>query len=100
MIARIWHGRTPRDKAEAYREFLDRTGIPDYRATEGNRGVWVLRRLEGEVAHFLLVSFWESEEAIRRFAGPEIEKAHYYPEDPQFLLELEPGVEHYDILVS
>jgi hypothetical protein len=41
---------------------------------------------------------WESFDAIRRFAGEDYEKAHYYPEDRDFLLELEPFVEHYDVL--
>jgi hypothetical protein len=47
MIVRIWHGLTAAAK----------TGVPDYQATEGNRGVYVLRRIEGDRAHFLTVSF-------------------------------------------
>ena len=69
MIARIWHGRVPTEKADAYYELLQRTGIPDYRNTEGNRGVYVLRRTEGPVTHYTLISFWESLEAIKRFAA-------------------------------
>jgi hypothetical protein len=97
MIARAWHGRTPAAKADAYLDFLRRTGVPDYRATPGNRAVLVLRRLEGEEAHFLLLTLWESWEGIRAFAGEPVERAHYYPEDPQFLLELEPDVTHYEV---
>lgn len=100
MIARTWHGVTPAAKADEYMEFLNRTGVPDYKATEGNRGVYVLRRIDGDKAHFLLVSLWESYDAIRRFAGDDIEKAVYYPEDPSFLLELEPTVTHYEVLVQ
>jgi heme-degrading monooxygenase HmoA len=100
MIARLWHGITPAAKADAYLEFLHRTGIPDYRATEGNRGVTVLRRIEGDQAHFLLITLWESFDAIRRFVGEDVEKARYYPEDPDFLLELEPTVTHYEVLVG
>jgi len=43
---------------------------------------------------------WESIDAIRRFAGDDYEKAHYYPEDRDFLIELEPFVEHYDVLTG
>jgi heme-degrading monooxygenase HmoA len=100
MIARAWHGMTPAEKADAYVEFLNRTGIPDYRQTEGNRGVYMLRSIQGDVAHFLLISLWESTDAIRRFAGEDIEKAHYYPEDPQYLLEMEPTVTHYEVLAA
>lgn len=86
-------------KADEYLDYLNRTGVPDLQATEGNRGVYVLRRIEGEQAHFLLISLWESADAIVKFAGLDIQEARYYPEDERFLLELEPTVTHYDVLV-
>ena len=98
MIARLWHGAVPAAKAEAYARYLEQTGLPDYRATPGNRGVRVLRRTEGHVVHFLLVTFWESFDAIRAFAGDDVERARYYPEDEDFLLELEPTVVHYEVI--
>ena len=52
MIARIRHGRTAAEKADEYFEYLNETGIAGYRAMEGNRGVYVLRRIEGDEAHF------------------------------------------------
>lgn len=100
MIARTWHGVVPAAKADAYFEYLNKTGLPDYRATPGNLGVTVLRRVEGDKAHFLLVSYWESMDAIRAFAGDDVEKAHYYPEDTAFLLELEPNAYHYEVLAK
>ena len=100
MIARLWHGAVPADQGEAYLRYLEKTGVPDSRATPGNRGVYVLRRKEGEVAHFLFVSLWESREAIRAFAGDDLERARYYPEDEQYLLELEPTVTHYEVAVA
>jgi heme-degrading monooxygenase HmoA len=100
MIARIWHGRTAAEKADGYYEYLNETGIPGYREIEGNRGVTVLRRIEGETAHFLILSLWESKEVIMKFAGAEIEKARYYPEDEAYLLELEPSVAHYEVLLQ
>jgi heme-degrading monooxygenase HmoA len=98
VIARIWRGRTPPAQADTYFAFLQRTGIKDYRATEGNRGVRVLRRLDGEEAEFMLISLWESLEAVRRFAGDDVERAVYYPEDKDFLLAFEPTVVHYEVL--
>jgi heme-degrading monooxygenase HmoA len=77
-----------------------KTGLKDYRATEGNRGVYVLRRVGEGRAEFLLISLWESFDAIRRFAGPEIENAVYYPKDKEFLLELDPHVLHYEVVVA
>jgi len=97
MIARIWHGMTEASKAAEYSEYMNQTGVIDLAATPGNQGVYMLRRLEGNRAHFLMVSLWESEEAIRRFAGEDIQKARYYPQDKAYLLELEPSVMHYEV---
>src|SRR5512140_3407441 len=98
MIARTWHGRVAAAKADAYHQFLLRSGVPDYRATPGNRGVLVLRRTDGDVTHFFLVTLWDSIEGIRRFAGSDYLKARYYPEDDEFLLEKEEFVTQYDVL--
>jgi len=98
VIARTWHGRVPAAKAEAYHAYLLETGVPEYAATPGNRGVYVMRRLEGGVAHFVLLTLWDSYEAIRRFAGDDYERAKYYPRDDEYLLEREPFVTHYDLL--
>ena len=100
MIARTWHGITEASKADEYFDYLNKTGVAAYRATQGNLGVYVLRRIEGNKAHFLLLTLWESEDAIKRFAGSNIEKAKYYPEDEQFLLEIEPTVTHYEVMVK
>jgi heme-degrading monooxygenase HmoA len=91
---------TEASKADEYMDYLNKTGVPEYRATPGNLGVYVLRRIEGNTAHFLLLTLWESEEAIKRFAGPNMEQARYYPEDEQFLLELEPTVTHYEVMAK
>lgn len=92
MIVRIWHGEVAPESADEYLDYLNRTGVPDYRATGGNRGVYVLRRVEEDRAHFLSVSFWESMEKIQGFAGAEPEKARCYPEDERYLLNFEPTV--------
>ena len=91
---------TQSSKADAYFAYLKESGLKEYRKTAGNRGVTVLRRTEGDRAHFLLISLWDSFEAIRRFAGPNLDRAVYYPKDKGFLLELEPTVSHYEVLSS
>lgn len=96
-IARVWRGRTPASKAEGYLQFLREKGLAGYHATPGNRGVHVLRRNEGDVAEFVLLTIWDDYDAIRRFAGPDPERAVYYPEDDDFLLEKEPNVTHYEV---
>jgi len=97
MIARLWHGTTRAEQSEGYLSYLLETRIPGSRATQGNQGVQILRRIEGEIAHFLLISYWESFEAIARFAGDDLEQARYYPRDAEFLLEFEPKVAHYEV---
>jgi heme-degrading monooxygenase HmoA len=98
MIVRMWHGRVPSPKAAAYRQFLNERAIPDYRTVPGNLSVHVLERADGDVTHFVTMTFWESMEAIRGFAGDDVAIAKYYPEDDDFLLEFEPTVTHYDVV--
>ena len=97
MIARIWHGMTSAADADEYFKFVCDRAIPDYKSTEGNRGAFVLRRVEKSSAHFLTLSFWDSIESIKRFAGENYERAKYYPEDKGFLLEFEERVRHYEV---
>jgi len=98
IICRIWHGRTPRAKADAYAAFLQERAVGDYRSVPGNLKVEILRRDAGEVTHFLTVTHWQSEDAIRGFAGDDLLRAKYYEEDKDFLLEFEPTVAHYTML--
>jgi heme-degrading monooxygenase HmoA len=100
MLARTWHGAVSPDTADDYHAYLLRTGVPDYRSTPGNAGVYVLRRSQDGVAHFLLLTLWESLNAIRAFAGDDVERARYYPEDEAYLLELEPRVRHYEVRMA
>lgn len=98
MIARLWHGRVPTTQARAYREFLNTRAIPDYSSVDGNLNVFILERAEGEVTHFITLTFWRDMDAIQGFAGSNVEMAKYYPEDSAFLLEFEPTVVHYEIV--
>ena len=98
MIARMWHGRVPTSKARAYREFVTARAIPDYRSVQGNLSVHILEREEGNVTHFITLTFWKDLESIKGFAGDEVEVAKYYPEDKDFLLEFEPTVVHYEVV--
>ena len=100
MIARSWHGRVLASNKDEYYEYLLRTGLADYRLTLGNRGVIVQCWTEGNVAHFLLTTFWDSVEAIKQFAGEAYEIARYYPEDDEYLLEREPYVTHAEVLMA
>jgi len=94
MITRIWHGKTKAAHADEYLQFVIDTGVPDYKSTEGNLGVEILRRIDGGECHFWTVTKWDSYESIKKFAGGDIDKAKYYPEDKNYLLEFESNVIH------
>ena len=98
MIARRWHGRVPAVKAGEYLRLMEQVGLPDYRSTEGNRRAWCLHRCDGDVVHVEMFTFWDDEIAIRRFAGDDLLKAKYYDFDPDFLLELEQEVTHFEVI--
>jgi heme-degrading monooxygenase HmoA len=98
MIARTWRGATRAEDAETYLEYLNQTGLAEYRKVEGNRGVTALRRIVDNKAEFLILSLWDSESSIRRFAGDDIEKAVFYPEDERFLVERDNHVSHYEVV--
>ena len=98
MIARIWRGATRAKDGEAYLDYLERTGLDEYRRTAGNRGVLALRRTVGDRAEFLLLTLWDSEEAVRGFAGDDIERAVFYPEDDRFLVERSEVVDHFQVV--
>ena len=98
MIVRMWHGKVPTSRAGAYRDFLNARAVPDYQAVDGNLSVHILERQEGDIAHFVTLTFWRDLDSIRGFAGDEVETAKYYPEDKDFLLEFEPHVMHYEVV--
>jgi heme-degrading monooxygenase HmoA len=97
MIARTWRGWTAAEDADRYVTYLRETGVKEYRETPGNRGVLVLRRIEGGRAEFFLVSLWDSMDAVHAFSGPDERVARFYPEDDRFLVERETHADHYEV---
>jgi heme-degrading monooxygenase HmoA len=98
MLARTWRGATKAKDAEAYLRYLHETGFRAFRDTPGNLGALGLRQIVDGKAVFLVVSFWESDEAIRAFAGKDIERAVFYPEDDRFLVERDDQVTHFEVV--
>ena len=100
MIARTWRGATKAKDSAAYLGYLHHTGFAEYRKTDGNRGVLALRRIVDDRAEFLLVSLWDSFESIRGFAGNDIDKAVFYPEDDRFLVDRDDHVTHFEVVFN
>ena len=97
MIARVWRGATRADDADAYLKYLDRTGHAEYRRVAGHQRTITLRRVVGARAEFVLITLWDSLDAIGRFAGTELERAVFYPEDDRYLVEREDRVTHFEV---
>lgn len=97
MIARIWRGVVRREDRDAYADYIRDTGLAGYEATPGNRGAWMLRRDVGDRTEFVTFTPWESLDAIRAFAGEDVEAAVYYPEDDRYLVERDDTVAHYEV---
>ena len=100
MIARTWRGWTRAADADRYVDYLHQTGVREYGETPGNRGVFLLRRVSDERAEFLLVTLWDSMDAVRAFAGPNERDAVFYPEDDAYLVERETHADHFDVLAA
>ena len=99
MIARIWRGWVRTEDRAAYVDYIERTGLAEYRSTPGNQGAWMLARdLDDGRTEVVTLSFWLSREAIRGFAGDDIEQAVYYPEDERYLVDRELTVTHFEVV--
>jgi heme-degrading monooxygenase HmoA len=94
---RVWKGRVAAHRSSEYLDHMRATGLKDYAQTPGNLATYAAHRRQGDVAEFMMVTLWESWEAIHRFTGPDHEKAQYYPRDPEFLLEMDAGVVHFEL---
>src|SRR5262245_48656223 len=97
IVAREWKGRVAAARADEYYGYLVEEGIKKLRAIPGSIGAEVFRRKDGNAVEFTVISYWTSREAIKAFAGEDIEKPHHLPKDKDYLLELPTRVIHYDV---
>jgi len=97
MIVRMWHGKVDSSKADEYSEFMKARAAPDYSSVDGLQKLIFLRRVKADITHFMLITYWDSMESVKKFAGDRPEKAKYYPEDDQYLLEKEETSELYEV---
>ena len=97
-VLRTWKGVTGAEDASEYVGYMSETGYRGLRETPGNLGVLGLLRVDGERAEHVVMSLWESEEAIRRFAGDDIGRAVFYPEDDDYLVERDLHVDHFEVV--
>ncbi len=99
-IARVWHGRTPAPRADEYRQYLVDAGVKRIAKIPGNRGVQLMMRKTAEEAEFIVVSYWDSIDAIKGYAGATYEHVHDLPRDQEFLIDKERLVRHFELDVN
>ena len=100
MIARIWRGAVRQEDGDVYEQYIRDTGVAEYKATAGNLGVTMMRRQVGDRTEFMLLSLWESLDAVKAFAGEDYEEGVYYPEDDRYLVERDEKSSHWEVTAS
>jgi len=101
MIARIWTGATRDEDADAYEQYMREVAVPGYTGVAGHRTLLMLRRPRGDGnTEFTMVTCWDDMQSIVAFAGPDPERAVFYPGDEQFLVDRDLTVRHYEVYGS
>ncbi len=101
MIARVWHGVTPEAVADEYLEHVRTVDLAGCRAVSGNRGAFVFRHIRNGAAEFLVISIWDSYDAIRNYTGSDdINASVYHTDDLRCLMFPEPRVTPYKLVAA
>lgn len=100
-ILRIWRAEIRRALRDEYVEYVTATGLAAYRSTPGNLAASIaVRNLDAERSEIVTLSWWSDAAALRAFAGDDVERARYFPQDERFLLSRPEFVLHYDATLS
>ena len=100
MIARLWHGWTTPENAEAYETLLREEVLPGIDRLEGARGAYVLRSADDDEVEFVTVTLWNSLDAVRAFAGDDYEVAVVPPAARQLLSRFDERSRHYETVIE
>jgi antibiotic biosynthesis monooxygenase (ABM) superfamily enzyme len=100
VIARVWHGWTSAQNADAYEEFLRTKMFPSIHRVPGYVGADLLRRDAGDEIAFVMITRFDSLEAVRAFAGEDYEQAVVEPEARVLLSRFDERSEHYEVVID
>ncbi len=102
IIARTWIGRSSHENADAYLSFLEGKVFKDIRNIRGYNGAYVFKRRnnENDDVEFLVITLWESMQAVHKFAGDDPSVAVVEDEARRLLSIFDAHVNHYDVVIS
>jgi heme-degrading monooxygenase HmoA len=98
MIARVWHGYTKPEHADAYEAMLKPELLPGISQVKGYKGSYLLRRNLGHEVEFITIMLWDSIDAIRSAAGHADYETAIIPEERRkYLAHYDAKSAHYEI---
>ncbi len=100
MIVRQWTGVIRRDRLNEYMTLLEQRGMREYAETPGFVAAYAFQRPAGENFEINLVSFWDSVDSLKAYAGADYEAAHYFPEHREIMIDPPPTSPKYDVVLS
>jgi heme-degrading monooxygenase HmoA len=100
VIVRAWSARATAEGAPAYAAHLQDHVLPSTRQVDGYLGAQLLQRDGPDGVELLVLTFWRSLDAIRQFAGDDLESAVVADEAAAVLTSFENHVRHYELVVE
>ena len=97
-ISRHWKGVAKPEEADHYIHHLRSDTLPKLARIEGFIKASIMRRPIGEGMEFLIVTTWQSIEAIRKFTGESAETAVVPPSVQAMMVEYDREVAHYEVV--
>lgn len=100
MILRMWRAQTTAEKADQYIQHATKKVFPSLLAIPGHRGAYLLRRSQNDTVEVMVLTLWESIGAVRKFAGPQLNRAVVEPEARAALTSFDDFVTHFDVICA
>lgn len=100
MIARFWSAHTTADRVQSYADHLRTRVLPELQALDGYAGADLLQRSLPDGVEIVVITWWRSLDAIRAFAGPDLEQAVVADEAARLLERFDRRVRHYEVVAS
>ena len=98
LIARYWHGKVLSKDEREFEQFVKEKALPKFTKNPGFMDHDIIKKYEDRFVHFNVITYWQSVEYIKKFAGKNIEKAKHLTDDKKMLVESDDSVKHYEVV--